>query len=614
MKTKRIFNLFAFFILLISFSINGYTQGFSYQAVLRNAEGVSLADKTVAIKITLENASQVAYYTETHSTQTNEQGVFSIVIGTGTIIGGNLFENIPWANGDVSLKVEVDPDGGTNYTLMGSATKLQAVPYALYAENVKEVNSLATATDTDPIFVVRNKAGQIVFAVYQSGVRMYVDNLAVKGAKGGFAVGGLTSKASSDYFLITPDSARVRLNDPLTKGAKGGFAVGGLTSKGAVNSYLQLTPKNYFIGQDAGKSIFNGEYNIFIGYQAGMNTTGYHDDMEPTDGDNNIFLGYRAGFSNTVGEKNIYMGAFSGEMNESGSSNTFLGAESGQYNTGYGNTLIGAQTGNASQSNNTGYKNTFIGHWSGTNNTTGNGNVFIGRECGSYNTAGYNNVYIGHLAGHDNSSGYGNVFIGPFAGWYSNQNNTLIIHNNGDSQANIPVNSLIYGDFSAKSLRFNATVGIGTSNSTTYGLTVNGGSSASYSAYFYKGAYAAGNGFVSASDKRWKTNISPIENALEKVNKLRGVTYFWDAENNPDKKFDNKKHVGVIAQEVEAIIPELVITDEDGFKGVNYPQFSAVLIEAIKEQQKKIEVLEEKVKELDALKAELETIKAMLKK
>ena len=265
MKVKETAQRLAFLLLLMMpiqlFVYSQTPQGFSYQAVLHDAAGLPLADKTIAVKITLEDASHAAYYTETHSTQTNAQGAFTIVIGTGTIVGGNLFESIPWANGDVSLKVEVDPDGGTSYTQIGATTKLQAVPYALYAENVKEVNSMATATDTDPIFVVKNKAGQIVFAVYQSGVRMYVDNLATKGAKGGFAVGGLTGKASADYFLITPDSARVRLNAP-AKGAKGGFAVGGLTGKGT-NSYMQLSPDNYFIGQDAGKAVTNGIYNSF---------------------------------------------------------------------------------------------------------------------------------------------------------------------------------------------------------------------------------------------------------------------------------------------------------------------------------------------------------------
>ena len=729
---KRTLTVTVLLIVLALCTVQTYAQtpqGFSYQAVVRDGSGVPIASQYVGLRITLEDALHASYYTETQRPQTNAQGVLSVTIGAGDRVGNKLFVDIPWKNGDVFIKLEIDPAGGTSYAAMGVPSKLQSVPYALYSPNeiangstgqtlyhsgtawtpssvlvnngtnigigsamftpsqkldvngavrlrdllydynnlsgstnqiltrstsgvlwqspsgigvpsgtglnnqlavwsgtnsIKgitnltwgtnfQVISIPTAGTDDPIMEVKNKNGMVVFAVYQSGVRMYVDGLGAKGAKGGFAVGGLTSKSSSEYFLITPDSARIRLKDPVTKGAKGGFAVGGLTSKGAANSYLQLMPDNYFIGQDAGKSIKDGKYNIFLGYQAGSNTVGLQSNEEPTLGDNNIFLGYRSGFANVNGEQNIYVGAFSGENNVNGESNTFVGAQSGRYNTGYGNTYLGAQTGSQAQVNNSGFKNTYIGHWSGYNNTTGNGNVFIGRECGMNNTTGYNNVYIGHLAGNNNTGGYGNVFIGPFAGWYSNQSNTLVINNSGDAQASIPTNSLIYGDFSAKTLRFNANVGIGNISSTAYGLVVNGGSNSSYSAYFYKGAYATGS-FISGSDKRWKKNINTIENALDKVTRLRGVTYFWDVENNPDKAFDTKRQIGVIAQEVEEIIPELVITDEQGFKGVNYPQFSAILIEAIKEQQKKIGKLEEKVKEIDALKAELEAIKALLKK
>ena len=331
-------------------------------------------------------------------------------------------------------------------------------------------------------------------------------------------------------------------------------------------------------------------------------------------GSNNIFLGYHSGYNNSNGEQNIYIGAFSGESNVNGESNTFVGAQSGQYNTGFGNTFLGALTGNAAQSNNSGSKNTFIGHWCGTNNTSGTGNVFIGRECGIGNTSGNNNVYIGHLAGNTNSTGNGNVFIGPFAGWYSNQSNKLIIHNNGDAQADIPTNSLIYGDFAAKTLRINGNMGINYNGVSGYGLIVETPSTQSevYALYVMGNAYSTGT--WSTSDERYKTNILPVKNALQNIVKLNGVTYDWNLEKFPSKGFDKKKQIGLIAQDVEKLFPEMVKADEHGYKAINYSAFVPVLIESIKEQQKKIEQLEEKVKEVDAIKAELDAIKAMLKK
>ncbi|MDM8559105.1 tail fiber domain-containing protein [Candidatus Parabeggiatoa sp. HSG14] len=85
------------------------------------------------------------------------------------------------------------------------------------------------------------------------------------------------------------------------------------------------------------------------------------------------------------------------------------------------------------------------------------------------------------------------------------------------------------------------------------------------------------------SDERWKKAITPLENSLEKVSKLRGVTYKWNTEDYPDMNFDDKTHLGFIAQEVEPVIPELVSTDDEGYKSVSYENVTAVLVEAVKE-------------------------------
>ena len=106
------------------------------------------------------------------------------------------------------------------------------------------VHGDATAEVDDPIFEVKNKDGKVVFAVYQNGVEVNVDETSqTKGAKGGFAVGGLTSGKDSvvQYFRVTPDSVRIYLREDTIKGAKGGFAVGGLTSGKGVSEILRVT-------------------------------------------------------------------------------------------------------------------------------------------------------------------------------------------------------------------------------------------------------------------------------------------------------------------------------------------------------------------------------------
>lgn len=85
------------------------------------------------------------------------------------------------------------------------------------------------------------------------------------------------------------------------------------------------------------------------------------------------------------------------------------------------------------------------------------------------------------------------------------------------------------------------------------------------------------------SDARYKRDIASLDNSLEKITSLKGVTYFWKQDEYPQKHFNDKKQIGVIAQDVEKKFPELVETDEQGFKSVNYPALVAPIIEAIKE-------------------------------
>lgn len=108
----------------------------------------------------------------------------------------------------------------------------------------------------------------------------------------------------------------------------------------------------------------------------------------------------------------------------------------------------------------------------------------------------------------------------------------------------------------------------------------------------------------STSDIRYKKNIEKIDNAVDKVKALRGVTFDWDndafAENESTKKPNfTERATGVIAQEVEKVLPEAVRTNEEtGFKNVAYGNMVGLLIEAIKEQQTQIDALAAQVEEL----------------
>ncbi|NVK86272.1 MAG: tail fiber domain-containing protein [Cytophagia bacterium] len=96
------------------------------------------------------------------------------------------------------------------------------------------------------------------------------------------------------------------------------------------------------------------------------------------------------------------------------------------------------------------------------------------------------------------------------------------------------------------------------------------------------------------SDARLKKNVTTLTSGLSMVNRLRGVRYNWKDESRPEAK------IGFIAQEIEEVLPELVVTKADGFKAVNYAEMTAVLVEAVKELSAQV----------DALKAENSTLKA----
>ncbi len=641
MKSKSTFCAFLLFLIVFFNHTLGYSQvpqGFSYQAIVRDAAGSPIVNKTIGVKITLEDAQHVAYYIETQSKQTNAQGVLSFIIGTGNKVGDALFENIPWINGDVSLKLEIDPQGGINYTQIGEITKLQAVPYALFADNNKLVTSPADATDTDPVFVVKNKLGQIVFAVYQSGVRMYVDDLGVKGAKGGFAVGGLTSKAneSAEYFTITPDSARIRVRD-LGKGAKGGFAVGGLTGKSGSDQYLDLTESNYLIGHQAGKNITSGLYNSFMGYQTGVLTTsgntntfiGYQAGLNNKSRSSNTFLGNKAGYShwtgatgnrnvfigdstgynNLEGYDNVFLGSQVGPANMDGHSNVFLGYRAGYSNWGgYSNVFIGKEAGyNASLGYDnvyigyrTGYEghgqyNVYIGHEAGLSNAGGSLNTFIGKSAGRSHTDGDYNVFLGLESGFGNITGERNVFLGYSAGSQETGSDKLYISN---SSTTTP---LIWGDFATGQLGIRR-------QATTNAFEVEGEASKTF----------AGS-WVANSDRRIKTDIIDISNAFETVLKLRPVKFrYTDEYITKHPTIVNKYYYNFIAQEFQQVFPEAVkgsgeYLDGDSKEILQIDTYNAQIV-TIKAVQELILENQKQQKEIEALKAEIESIKLLLKK
>lgn len=476
---------------------------------------------------------------------------------------------------------------------------------------------------------------------------------------------------------------------------------------GYMAGYSSKGKQNAFVGNNSGYYNGNGNYNVYIGPYAGRGSS-----SESVDASNNVFIGNYAGESVTSGSYNAIIGFMSGRSLKTGNYNVFVGPEAGYYNEdGQYNTFLGYQAGyknigganawegefntflgyQAGYNSTSGYRNIAIGYMAGYGYTSNRYNICIGEQTGTALAAGQGNVIIGTYAGEVLSSGDGNillgldagysattatdnvmiglasgraangsrnVFIGKYSGYGETGNDKLVIENGYTGSDNLN-NALIYGDFSAKTLKLNGNMGINVDPASLYGFRSSNNATAgtgvgvrgdggatgvagyasatgtgtrygvygyaiggennrgvygyapttanSYAGYFSGNVYVSGT--VSApSDARLKKNIENIPNALSAVLSLTGVSYKWKTSDElatPDyfKEGDSYnmpagKQVGLIAQEVEEVIPEVVSTNREGYKSIDYSKLTPYLIEAIKEQQRMIDELKTEIEEL----------------
>ena len=129
-------------VLLFVFAQNVFGQGINFQGVARSANGTILANQKISLKLSIITGSNTSTpdYIETRSVATNTQGIFSIVVGdTGAISTIGSYASISWKISSKFLKVEMDPNNGTNFISLGT-TPLQFVPFSYYSNGVDAAN------------------------------------------------------------------------------------------------------------------------------------------------------------------------------------------------------------------------------------------------------------------------------------------------------------------------------------------------------------------------------------------------------------------------------------------------------------------------------------------
>ena len=133
-------------------------QGVGYQGVATDANGIELVNQSISIRASVISASPTGTieWQETHTTSTDTFGLFNLTIGQGTSTGNGAqtsFADITWGANTHFLKIEMDVNGGTNYSHMGT-NQMMSVPYALYAENANiNYDSISTLLSNDSTFI-----------------------------------------------------------------------------------------------------------------------------------------------------------------------------------------------------------------------------------------------------------------------------------------------------------------------------------------------------------------------------------------------------------------------------------------------------------------------------
>jgi hypothetical protein len=263
----------------------------------------------------------------------------------------------------------------------------------------------------------------------------------------------------------------------------------------------------------------------------------------------------------------------------------------------------------AGNSTSTGTDNTGAGAGALSSNTTGSGEVAFGQGALVSNTSGSDNAAFGTNALFTDATGSFNTAIGVDA-LFSSTGSSLTclgfnctaagrhIHNATAIGARAMVsasNALVLGSVAGvNGATATVRVGIGTTSPTNL-LTLGQGAGPSIS-----------DGWTTYSSRRWKTNIQPLHDALGMVELLQGVSY--------ELKDSGKREIGVIAEEVGEVVPEVVSYEENGKDalGVDYSRLTALLIEAVKQQQQQIKTQQQQIARLngkvEVLEATLQTV------
>ena len=559
---------------------------FSYQAVIRDAQGDLVSNQSVTVNISIleGNSTGTTVFEEEHSITTNDNGLATLVIGNGLNTFGDI-SSVSWGDNAYYLKIETDPEGGSNFSITAT-TQLLSVPYALYA----------------------NEAGS-----------------------GSGALEEITEGSNTGYRIVGRDTANY--------GNIGDIAVD--LSYSPLASTTNGASGDYSTAMGYGTTA-SGRYSTAMGYgtTASGNYSTAMGDITTAFGNNSTAMGYGTTASN------FYSTAMGDGTTASGNTSTAMGSlttASGGASTAMGENTTASGRASTAMGNNTtasGRASTAMGDITAAfgNNSTAMGSLTTASgenstAMGYFTTAsGNNSTAMGYRTTAPSACetviGRYNTFYTPLDSVNWNSGDRLLVVGNGLTSSSRR---------DALVVLKNGNVGIGNSNpqgqlfvqqsqvgvTTASGIyvdwsgdnwkTYHSGSHYSFANMGVRRAYVEDNtgNYVQPSDKNLKTNIETLPNVMDGVLRLNPVSYVYKSSSDP-----SATTLGFLAQEVGEVFPDVVRYAEDGSPGLAYDLFSILSIKAIQEQQAMIDNqqvhIAEQEEQIELLRNELNAVKNML--
>jgi len=269
------------FLLISTVTFAQAPQGISFQAIAFDSNGAPVASGNIGVRISIlaNSANGTIVYSETHVRTTNDQGLYNLNIGQGIVETG-VFADINWGQNPMFFRVEVDAEGGTNYTVVGT-NQFMSVPYALYAENsgnspfaVNSDNRLGydggdveleqpgsalwlTSPDGTKYKFTVNNSGQLVSTLGSGGSQTGIVQLS------GVYTQDLNLDANTSYLVTGP----MIMADGTTLNIPAGTTI--RVAPVGVNSYIAIS--------QGARIVANGEANNPIVFTSNANSPGSGD-------------------------------------------------------------------------------------------------------------------------------------------------------------------------------------------------------------------------------------------------------------------------------------------------------------------------------------------------